>query len=182
MQAGFACGCAAGPSFTPTGNPLMRSLKLALLPLATACTTLSGPPAEVTEIGVDGPPPEWIDVPLSPATWWEQGEGYQAGEYAIPVAAGAALEHKISMNEGAMIVYSWTVDMAEPDLLGVEFHGHTERVGAAPGTVMFYKIHADGRESGSLRAPFTGIHGWYLNNASAQDIVVRLKVAGFYTE
>ena len=128
------------------------------------------------------PPVEWIDVPLSPATYFEHDSAYQEGVYQIPVAANTDLEHKISMNEGDIVVYSWTVAMADPQLLGVEFHGHTERVGDAPGTVMFYKVHSDGKESGSLKAPFTGIHGWYLNNKSAEDIVVELKVAGFYTE
>ena len=71
---------------------------------------------------------------------------------------------------------------AAPDKLTSEFHGHTERVGNAPGTLMYYKIHSDGRESGTLRAPFTGIHGWYLNNTSDDDIVVWLKVAGVYDE
>lgn len=58
--------------------------------------------------------------------------------------------------------------MANPELLTAEFHGHTERVGHTPGTVMFYKIHTDGKESGSLKAPLTGIHGGYLNNESAE--------------
>lgn len=161
---------------------MYRLLLVPSLFMLTACSTLSGPPAQVSEIGVEGPPPEWIDVPLSQNTWWELPDAWHAGEYAIPVAAGSALEHKINMNEADMIVYSWTVEMADPSLLGVEFHGHTERVGAAPGTVMFYKIHSDGKESGSLRAPFTGIHGWYLNNQSDEDIVVQLKVAGVFTE
>jgi len=33
-----------------------------------------------------------------------------------------------------------------------------------------------------LTAPFSGIHGWYLNNQSTEDIVVVLNVAGFYSE
>lgn len=128
------------------------------------------------------PPGDWIDVPLAPATYFEHESVYQEGVYQIPVAANSDLEHKISMNEGDIVVYSWNVAMTEPQLLTAEFHGHTERVGDAPGTVMFYKVHTDGEESGSLKAPFTGIHGWYLNNESDEDIVVELKVAGFYTE
>ena len=136
----------------------------------TACATESVPPGD------------WIDVPLAPATYFEHASVYQEGTYQIPVPANSDLEHKISMNEGDIVVYSWSVAMADPQLLTAEFHGHTERVGDAPGTVMFYKVHTDGKESGSLKAPFTGIHGWYLNNESAEDIVVELKVAGFYTE
>lgn len=128
------------------------------------------------------PAPEWIDVPLSAGTWWEQSSAYSTQVFEIPLAAGMALEHMLKMNAGDMIVYSWTVAMEDPALLSSEFHGHTERTGAAPGSVMFYKVHKDGKESGSLRAPFTGVHGWYLNNESAEDIVVRLQVAGYFTQ
>lgn len=125
---------------------------------------------------------EWIDAPLSPETWWEQDGEWNTQVYEIPLAAGMALEHMLRLNEGDMIVYNWTVEMAEPAKLTAEFHGHTERVGTEPGTVMFYSKHTNGKESGSLRAPFTGVHGWYLNNESEADIVVRLEVAGYFSE
>ena len=125
---------------------------------------------------------EWVDAPLSPETWWEQGAAWKTETYEIPLAAGMALEHMLRLNEGDMIVYNWTVEMDEPGLLTAEFHGHTERTGDEPGTVMFYTQHKNGKEGGTLRAPFTGVHGWYLNNESEQDIVVRLEVAGYFTE
>lgn len=125
---------------------------------------------------------EWIDAPLSPGTWWEQGADWKTATYEIPLAAGMGLEHMLRMNEGDMIVYHWTVDMDDPSLLTAEFHGHTERSGDEPGTVMFYTQHQNGKESGTLRAPFTGVHGWYLNNESEQDIVVHLEVAGYFAE
>lgn len=128
------------------------------------------------------PQGDWIEVPLSSQTYWEQASGYRTGEYEIPVPAGRDLEYKLSMQQDAIVVYEWEVVMPDPSLLKVEFHGHTERVGNAPGTLMYYKIHSDGRESGTLRAPFTGIHGWYLNNTSQDDVVVKLKVAGVYDE
>jgi hypothetical protein len=125
---------------------------------------------------------DWIDVPLSDNTWWQQDSAWHTATFDIPIAAGSALEQMIAMEEGSMVVYHWTVEMADPSLLSAEFHGHTERTGEEPGTVMFYSIHNDGQETGTLRAPFTGIHGWYLNNESEQDVVVRLQVAGFFTE
>jgi hypothetical protein len=128
------------------------------------------------------PAPEWIDVPLSNATWWDQSTEWKTEVYEIPVAAGKALEHMLRMSEGDMIVYNWTVAMTEPELLTAEFHGHTERTGTEPGTVMFYTQHKNGEESGALRAPFTGVHGWYLNNESAQDVVIRLEVAGYFAD
>lgn len=128
------------------------------------------------------PAAAWIDAPLSPETWWGQDADWKVEAYEIPIAAGKSLEHMLQMNEGDMIVYSWTTTLADPAQLTAEFHGHTERVGTAPGTVMFYTKHTNGEESGSLRAPFTGAHGWYLDNKSAQDIVVRLQVAGYFSD
>lgn len=149
-------------------------LKLTAAALAvcatTACSNL--PPA----VG------DWIEVPLPDNTWWDATVPYQESEYSIALASGEALEHKIAMEEGEMAVYAWTVEMDQPELLAVEFHGHTERLGEEPGTLMFYTIHSDGRESGTLKAPFSGIHGWYFNNTSEQDIEISLRVAGFFSD
>lgn len=131
---------------------------------------------------IQEPVGDWIDVPLSKNTFSNNSASYKTGKYTIPVAAHDALEYKLGLLEGDSIVYQWDVKMNDPSLLGVEFHGHTERVGSAPGTVMFYKIHNDGAGSGTLTAPFSGIHGWYLNNKSDEDIVVDLTVSGFYSE
>lgn len=125
--------------------------------------------------------PDWVDIPLSENTYSDNSLPYNEGSYSIPVAAYSALEFKLGLTEGNSIVYHWEVDMAEPNLLSVEFHGHTEREEGQPGTVMFYKIHSNDEGSGTLIAPFTGIHGWYLNNQSDEDIVITLGVAGFYT-
>lgn len=124
---------------------------------------------------------EWNDMPLTDHTWFETESGFMQGEYEIPLAAGTWLEYKLGIEKGDMIVYRWTVDMADPSLLEVEFHGHTEPVDGK-GDLMFYKVHNEGAEQGSLRAPFSGIHGWYLNNTSDEDIIIKLRVAGFYSQ
>ncbi|MAM70496.1 MAG: hypothetical protein CMP91_05055 [Gammaproteobacteria bacterium] len=123
----------------------------------------------------------WIDIPLSENTFSESELEYRSDTIEIPLYAYDALEYKLGIAEGDTITYEWEVEMADPQLLEVEFHGHTERVGDDPGLLMFYKIHNEGEESGTLTAPFSGIHGWYLNNQSEEDIVVSLRVAGFYT-
>jgi hypothetical protein len=122
----------------------------------------------------------WIEFPLSEHTYSASNTPFLHGHYAIPVPAGEALEYKLRLNQGDTIVYQWSVDMLLPGLLDVEFHGHTDREPGADGLLMFYNIHRNGQESGTLTAPFSGIHGWYLNNKSAEDIVVHLEVAGFY--
>lgn len=128
------------------------------------------------------PAGNWIEVPLREGTFWQQGEGFKTGSYDIPIPAGGELEYQVALQEGAMIVYRWDVAMTDSSLLKVEFHGHTERVGDAPGTLIYYKVHSEGRESGAMKAPFTGIHGWYFNNTSGEAVVVKLQMAGVYTE
>ena len=39
-----------------------------------------------------------------------------------------------------------------------------------------------GVESGTMKAPFDGIHGWYLNNRSDRDVVVKLTASGFFED
>lgn len=125
--------------------------------------------------------PIWNEVPLGAATFREYANGYRTDTIDIPLEPFGELEYKLDMAEGQSIVYQWDVlEMEDPALLYAEFHGHTERVGDAPGTLMFYRKASGGTESGSLVAPFSGIHGWYLKNGTAQPIVVRLNVAGFY--
>jgi hypothetical protein len=147
----------------------------ALLSLGLALAGCASTPPAATD---------WIEVALSPNTWWEAASAvpYREAEFSIPLAAGASLEHMLTLQEGALVVYEWNTVVADPSLLTAEFHGHTERVGEAPGTVMFYKIHKSSHEAGTLKAPFSGVHGWYFKNESGQDIEIVLKAAGFFTE
>ena len=48
------------------------------------------------------------------------------------------------------------------------------------GSVVLLTLFGASLYLGTLVAPFTGIHGWYLRNDGEEAIVVRLKVAGFY--
>lgn len=125
-------------------------------------------------------PGDWIEVPLSDATFFSADNTYREDQIEILVLRNTALEYKLGLNAGDSMSYQWTVEMDQPQSLTAEFHGHTHRVGEEPGTVMFYKIHQDGKESGSLVAPFEGIHGWYFDNQSDEDITIQLRAAGFY--
>lgn len=124
----------------------------------------------------------WIDIPLNENTFNESEISYKTATYEIPVYAYQALEYKLGILEDDTVTYEWSVAMNNTELLEVEFHGHTDRIGDEPGLLMYYKVHNEGMESGTLKAPFSGIHGWYLNNRSNEDIVVTLNVSGFYTE
>jgi len=122
----------------------------------------------------------WNEMPLADGVFREYTTDYRTDVIDIPLGSLEELEYKLGLNEGDSIVYQWdAVDLKDPALLYAEFHGHTEPVNNV-GDLMFYRKATGATERGTLIAPFTGIHGWYLRNDTEAPIVVRLKVAGFY--
>jgi hypothetical protein len=123
---------------------------------------------------------EWNELPLPDGVFREYAADYRTDVIDIPLDAGGELEYKLGLNKGDSIVYQWdAVDLKDAEALYAEFHGHTEPVNNV-GDLMYYRKASGDSERGTLVAPFTGIHGWYLRNDGADPIVVRLKVAGFY--
>ncbi len=102
----------------------------------------------------------------------------------IPLAAGGdpqhgdELEWKLRMKAGQALVYAWTVEASSAEFYA-DFHGQSDPAPAVH--VTSYKAGLGNAENGALVAPFDGIHGWYLQNQSEHAVVVRLRVAGFYT-
>ena len=131
-------------------------------------------------VGVVSSQVEWNELPLPDGVFREYSADYRTDVIDIPLEPLGELEYKLGLNEGDSIVYQWdAVDLKDVEMLYAEFHGHTEPVGNV-GDLMYYRKASGGTERGTLVAPFTGIHGWYLRNDGEQPIVVRLKVAGFY--
>ena len=134
----------------------------------------------LTLVGAAASQVEWNELPLADGVFREYSAEYRTDVIDIPLAPAGELEYKLGLNEGDSIVYQWdAVDLKDPAMLYAEFHGHTEPVNNV-GDLMFYRKATGGSERGTLVAPFTGIHGWYLRNDAETPIVVRLKVAGFY--
>ena len=122
----------------------------------------------------------WNELPISDGTFNVHTGEFRSDTIDIPLDGNGELEYKLHIEGGNAIVYEWNVlGIEDPNLLYSEFHGHTEAVDNV-GDLMFYRKADGGRERGSLTAPFTGIHGWYLVNRTDEPIVVRLDVAGFY--
>ena len=125
---------------------------------------------------------EWIDVPLTENTYFDDEPMYRTDTIEIPISANAELEYMLDMQVGHSVAYSWeAVDLTDPQSLLAEFHGHTVRTSEEPGDVMFYKQGRGDTSRGYLVAPFNGVHGWYLSNETNSDIKVLLKLSGFYT-
>jgi hypothetical protein len=124
---------------------------------------------------------DWNELPLADGVFREFAAAYRSDVIDIPLSPYGELEYKLGLSEGDAIVYQWDVlEIADPEFLYAEFHGHTERVGDAPGDLMYYRKASGATDRGALVAPYTGIQGCILRNAGEQPLVVRLKVAGFY--
>lgn len=131
-------------------------------------------------VGVASSQVQWNELPLAEGVFREYSADYRTDVIDIPLEPLGELEYKLGLNEGDSIVYQWdAVDLEDPEMLYAEFHGHTPPVDNA-GDLMFYRKATGATERGTLVAPFTGIHGWYLRNDGEEPVVVRLKVAGFY--
>lgn len=85
------------------------------------------------------------------------------------------MEYKYRLEKGEALLYSWTA--TQP----VNYELHAEPDGAPRGYAQSYeKKDAVPSSSGTLAAPFSGIHGWFWENTSDQPVTVTLKSAGFY--
>lgn len=126
--------------------------------------------------------PEWKEVPLKDGTYRQYKANHRSDTVDIPVRPnGGEIEYMVKMRQGDSMVYSWrAVEIATPERLSSEFHGHTDRAPGTTGTLIFYRKATGGSENGALIAPFDGIHGWYLKNDTDRPVVVRLTLAGFY--
>lgn len=123
----------------------------------------------------------WREYPLRDGVVSIQPAKWRTDTIDIPVQAGGELEYKLAMKKGQGIVYAITYgDLGHPGEMVVEFHGHTEKGADGNGDLMFYSKTGGTAESGVFNAPWDGIHGWYLKNDSAKDVVVKLEVAGYY--
>jgi hypothetical protein len=95
---------------------------------------------------------------------------------AFTIAPHDFLEYKYRLDKGQALLYSWSATAA------VTYELHAEPDGAPKGYAESYEKQPNTREaSGTLTAPFSGIHGWYWENTGNQPVTVTLKSAGFYT-
>lgn len=84
-------------------------------------------------------------------------------------------EYKYRLDKGKALLYSWTASVP------VNYELHAEPDGAPRGYAQSYEKKDGVRQaSGTLTAPFAGIHGWYWLNTTNQDQTLTLTTAGFY--
>jgi hypothetical protein len=91
------------------------------------------------------------------------------------LAPREGMEYKYRLDKGEALLYSWKATT------GVNYELHAEPDGAPRGYAQSYeKVAATPAASGTVTAPFPGIHGWYWENPTDREITVTLSTAGFY--
>jgi hypothetical protein len=153
------------------------------LVLLSACVQ---PPAEPQAAPADSAPAlppavnGWREYPLREGVITIAPTKWRTDTIEVPVPAGKGLEYKLSMKKGQTLVYNIDYGaLADSGSMVSEFHGHTPQVDGV-GDLMFYSKTGGSPQSGAFTAPWDGIHGWYLKNDSAAEVVVLLELAGFY--
>ena len=89
---------------------------------------------------------------------------------------GEWVEYTYRIQEGGTMVYSWTATGP------LEYNFHSAPDGAPPGYAESFDAQENDLAHGSYVAPFTGVHGWYWENAGAEEVTITLDTAGFYRD
>jgi len=85
------------------------------------------------------------------------------------------MEYKYRLQKGEALLYAWKATAP------VNYELHAEPDGGPRGYAQSYEKKEATREaSGTLNAPFSGIHGWFWENTTDQPVTVTLQSAGFY--
>ncbi len=93
----------------------------------------------------------------------------------ITVPAKKGLEYKFHIKKGEQFEFVWKT---EGTSLYFDFHGEPE--GNTTGYFKSFKESTQSESSGTLVAPFTGVHGWYWENKSNHPVSITLKTRGQY--
>jgi hypothetical protein len=104
-----------------------------------------------------------------------QDREFKEETVTFTVAPREGIEYKYRLDKGEALLYSWAATGP------VNYELHAEPDGAPRGYAESYeKGQRKGQASGTLTAPFSGIHGWYWENVGDQEVTVTLRSAGFY--
>jgi hypothetical protein len=96
--------------------------------------------------------------------------------YEVVLAPYEYVEYKYRLEKDAAMLYSWSATAP----LKHDMHGERAAGSEGPPEETFDK--EDRRQaSGTLIAPFAGIHGWYWENPGNEPITIRLTSAGYYS-
>ena len=112
----------------------------------------------------------------------KQPTTYHKDSVTFPLAPFESVEYKYALAQGQSMVFTWQAVSALNDPQAeLIFDMHSEEKGTDPEDSVTFDMGRAGSAHGSFVAPFDGIHGWYWENRTGEDIVVELVTTGFYS-
>jgi hypothetical protein len=99
---------------------------------------------------------------------------YKTESTSFTLRPSQSFEYKYRLEKDRGMVYAWKATAK----VKYEFHGEPDDHRLK---VQSYEKQEHDFSSGTLTAPFTGIHGWYWENAGERDLTITLMTSGFYT-
>jgi hypothetical protein len=132
------------------------------------------------ELGLTGQRVEALDAAASQETAGQaiivgQERPFQEETIDFTIEPRGSMEYKYRLDKGEALLYSWKATTP------VNYELHAEPDGAPRGYAQSYEKGSETPQaSGTLTAPFAGIHGWYWENTSDQEVTVSLTASGFY--
>ena len=93
---------------------------------------------------------------------------------SVTLTPGKGTEIKLVMKKDAVAVFAWTVDRG---VVNYDLHGD-----GGGQSISYKRGRAVPGHEGSLKAKFTGNHGWFWRNRGKQNVTVTLNVRGAYSE
>jgi hypothetical protein len=159
-------------------DPLGTGKALGLTGLAASGAGAAAAPAAGGEAA--GPV---IEAPTVKGVFVAQPKRYKIDSREIKLESGEGIEIKYHMEQGAGMVYSWTVSPSEK--IFYEFHGEPDVKPAGAPEDYFESYEKDdqvGKDQshGTFTAPTKGIHGWFWENQSGVPVTIKLVTAGYY--
>ena len=151
-------------------DPLGTGKLLGLTSIAQAESVVGGGEAAGTASEAS---PEELE-PVRPGANTPQTVPLKQDTVTFTLGPYEGMEYKYRMEKGASFSYRWT----STGKVRFDFHGEPE--GAPKGYAESYQMGEGERAAGSFFAPTSGIHGWFWENLTSDDITVTLTSTGFY--
>jgi len=178
IEARHRIAVAAGAALLVAGLVLV----MFVLPAEFAVDPLgTGAKFGLLDLGITGQQVEALETAAATGAGGEavivvpQDRTFQRETVEFKVAAGEGMEYKYRLEKGEALLYSWKATGP------VHFEFHAAPDGAPRGYAQTYETGDEtSQTSGTLTAPFSGIHGWFWENRGNQEIIVTLTSAGYY--
>ena len=86
------------------------------------------------------------------------------------------LEYTYRFEEGGSMLFSWQATGP----LSYNFHSAPD--GAPPGFADSFDAQERDHAHGTYTVPYAGVHGWYWENHTTEEVTISFSTAGFYTD